>query len=124
MLFSTHVMEHAERLCDQIILIAKGRKIFDGTVDAALATVARMVILEADADQDLGALCGHLGDVREIDGAEDGLKRWQVTLAQGADAQDLLRTCVDAQIRLARFEPVRPHLHDAFVRLVENGGED
>jgi len=29
-IFSTHVMEHAERLCDRIILMAGGRKVFDG----------------------------------------------------------------------------------------------
>ena len=43
--FSTHVMQHAERLCEQILLIAKGRKIFDGTVSAAKATIPRRVTL-------------------------------------------------------------------------------
>jgi len=35
--FSTHVMQHAERLCDQILLIARGKKIFDGRVNFASA---------------------------------------------------------------------------------------
>jgi len=30
--FSTHVMQHAERLCDQVVLLARGRKVFDGSV--------------------------------------------------------------------------------------------
>src|ERR1700757_4147638 len=34
-LFSTHVMQHAERLCDRILLIAKGKRLFDGTVSQA-----------------------------------------------------------------------------------------
>ena len=46
-LFSTHVMEHAERLCDRIVLLAKGRKIFDGTVRQAKLTLPRRVRIEA-----------------------------------------------------------------------------
>src|SRR5262245_61200081 len=34
-LFSTHVMQHAERLCERILLMARGRKIFDGDLAAA-----------------------------------------------------------------------------------------
>ncbi len=40
-LFSTHVMQHAERLCERILLIARGRKIFDGTVHDARQTIPR-----------------------------------------------------------------------------------
>jgi ABC-2 type transport system ATP-binding protein len=42
-IFSTHIMEHAERLCDQILLIAGGRKIFDGTVTEAKSLIPRRV---------------------------------------------------------------------------------
>ena len=40
-IFSTHVMQHAERLCDQVVLIAGGRKVFDGTVAEACAAAPR-----------------------------------------------------------------------------------
>ena len=49
-IFSTHVMQHAERLCDHILLIAKGRKVFDGTVNEAKATIPRRIILESVND--------------------------------------------------------------------------
>src|ERR1051326_1063954 len=49
-IFSTHVMQHAERLCDRLLLIAKGRKIFDGTVTEARATIPRRVRIEAEGD--------------------------------------------------------------------------
>src|SRR5690606_24010907 len=107
-LFSTHVMEHAERLCDGIVLIARGRKVFDGTTEQARAAVPRQVVLEAGAEHDLGALLAPLGDVAE-EAAEDGLRRWRILLGPGADAQALLKICVDAGVPLARFEPVRPH---------------
>ena len=49
-LFSTHVMQHAERLCDRILLMAKGRKIFDGTVAEAKQTIPRRVLIETGDD--------------------------------------------------------------------------
>jgi ABC-2 type transport system ATP-binding protein len=52
------------------------------------------------------------------DGLAEGRQVWRADLADGADAQDLLRACVDAGVALRRFEPVRAHLHDAFVHLV------
>ena len=44
--FSTHVMQHAERLCDQVVLIADGPKVFDGTVAEACAVAPRTLVLE------------------------------------------------------------------------------
>ncbi|MHA6287604.1 ABC transporter ATP-binding protein [Maricaulis sp. CAU 1757] len=116
-LFSTHVMEHAERLCDQIVLLARGRKVFDGTVPAALGEVPRRVLLETAAGEDLAAVLAGMGTVTQATGP-DGVV-WTVELAPGVDAQTVLKACVDKGVRLSRFEPVRAHLHDAFVHLVE-----
>src|SRR3974390_1700025 len=49
-LFSTHVMQHAERLCDRIVLLAKGRKIFDGTIPDAKRLLPRRVRLRSADD--------------------------------------------------------------------------
>src|SRR5258706_5589912 len=49
-LFSTHVMQHAERLCDRILLIAKGKRLFDGTISQAKALLPRRVRLETEDD--------------------------------------------------------------------------
>ncbi len=51
-LFSTHVMQHAERLCDRLLLIVKGRKIFDGTVAGAKATIPRRVLISTEGSID------------------------------------------------------------------------
>jgi ABC-2 type transport system ATP-binding protein len=118
-LFSTHVMEHAERLCDKIILIAEGRKLFDGTVAQALSEVPRRVIIEAHASHDLSVLLAPLGEVIEDGIADEDHRCWHIDLAPGADAQQVLKTCVEASVKLARFEPAKAHLHDAFVHLVE-----
>lgn len=123
-LFSTHVMEHAERLCDRIVLIAKGRKVFDGTVTEALGQVPRSVVLESAGERDIGPLLTPHGSVTGEGMTADGARRWQVILNAGSDAQDLLKACVDADVRLVRFEPVRAHLHDAFVHLVESSAKE
>ena len=49
-LFSTHVMQHAERLCDRILLLARGRKIFDGTVAEAKRIIPHRVQIETVDD--------------------------------------------------------------------------
>jgi len=120
-LFSTHVMEHAERLCDRIMLMARGRKIFDGGVEEALAHAPRQVILGASDGSGLAAVISKLGALEHLDDDRDGAVNRQLTLNAGVDAQDVLRACVEAGVKLSRFEPKRPHLHDAFVALV---GED
>lgn len=117
-LFSTHVMQHAERLCDRIVLMARGRKVFDGTVEDALAAAPRQVLLETACDSDIAALLSGFGTVETLTANLPELKGWRVTLNPGSDAQDVLKACVDAQVKLARFEPIRAHLQDAFVALV------
>lgn len=122
-LFSTHVMEHAERLCDQIVLISKGRKVFDGDVPSALSQVPRRVIIETSSDHDLKQVLSGQGVVEPQD-APEGLSGWTIELAPGSDAQDVLKACVEAGVRLARFEPMRAHLHDVFVELVEKSNRE
>ncbi|GJL97418.1 MAG: ABC transporter ATP-binding protein [Hyphobacterium sp.] len=122
-LFSTHVMEHAERLCDQIVLISNGRKVFDGDVPHALSQVPRRVIIETASEHDLTTVLQAIGSVAPQD-APEGLKGWLVELRVGSDAQDVLKACVEAGVKLARFEPMRAHLHDVFVELVEKSNRE
>lgn len=120
-LFSTHVMAQAERICDRIVLMTRGQKVFDGKVDEALAVVPRLVTIGVDSPDDISALLARFGEVSQSGNDPDGAFLWQVALNAGMDPQHVLRACVEAGVRLTRFEPVRPHLHDAFVRLVSAG---
>ena len=49
-IFSTHVMQHAERLCDRLLLLARGRKVFEGTQEEARATLPSRLTLTARSD--------------------------------------------------------------------------
>jgi ABC-2 type transport system ATP-binding protein len=114
--FSTHVMQHAERLCDQVVLLAQGKKVFDGTVDEARAAAPRTLMLEGAFDPaGLGALPG-LGE-RTIEKTDDGLVRVTATLTPGAPAQAAIVAAFGLGLDIRRFELREPHLHDAFIVL-------
>jgi ABC-2 type transport system ATP-binding protein len=119
-IFSTHVMQHAERLCDQVVLMALGRKVFDGTVEAARAAAPRTLVLEgafeASALADLPGLAGLTAEP-----LEEGGVRVIAQLEPGAPAQIMLRAAFAKQIEISRFELREPHLHDAFIVLTEEG---
>lgn len=114
-IFSTHVMEHAERLCDHILLITRGEKIFDGTVKEAKALMPRRVIVETSAQLDsLQALPGVVA--LQADQANPAL--WTIEISEQMNPQEILRHCFEKNILLTRFEFSEPSLHDVFVHLV------
>lgn len=117
-LFSTHVMEHAERLCDRILLIAHGSKAFEGTVQEALALAPSVAVLETEGEYDLAAALAPKGFRILQEGEEHGNKRWRATLENGHGSRQLLQACVEAGAPLSLFEPARASLHEAFVSLV------
>ncbi|WP_228126641.1 ABC transporter ATP-binding protein [Candidatus Viadribacter manganicus] len=117
-LFSTHVMEHAERLCDRILLIAQGKAAFEGTVPEALALAPSVVMLETEGDYDLAEALAPKGFNITFDGEEHGNKRWRARLENGHGSRQLLQACVEASAPLSLFEPARASLHEAFVALV------
>ena len=109
-IFSTHVMAHAERLCEGVVLMARGRKVFDGTVDEARAAAPRRLVLEGAAtDADIRALPG----VEALTTDAAGVRT--ASLARGAAAHDTLRAAFERGLALSRFEVREPTLHDAFI---------
>jgi ABC-2 type transport system ATP-binding protein len=115
--FSTHVMQHAERLCDRLLLLARGRKLFEGTQDEASATLP--VELRLSARQAPDTLPGVI-DARAL-GGEGEWREWAVRLGPGIDPGDLLEHCTAQGFALRRFEQKRASLHEVFLHIV--GGE-
>jgi len=121
-LFSTHVMGHAERLCDRILLLARGKKIFDGTIPEAKRLLPRRVQIETE--DDIGPL-RRLDEVLSISpilppGAAqaNGSSHWELQIRENADPQAILQLCFAEKIRLRSFNQSEPSLHEVFVRLV------
>ncbi len=112
-IFSTHVMEHAERLCDRIILMSGGRVVFDGSTESALDKAPRRMVLSSES--------GGLTEIvtpfaKSVEQREDGAL--QLVLKDDAKAHVILEECVTKKVKLTRFEPKAPTLHEAFVELV------
>ena len=85
-IFSTHMMEQAEKLCDFILLINNGKKIIDGTLDEIRSTYPRgTVVARLEGDTDFLA---ELPVVREV--RRDGAKL-EIILTNEGDSQELLR---------------------------------
>jgi len=114
-IFSTHVMQHAERLCDRLLLLARGRKVFEGTQEEARAALPSRLTLTGRADPK--ALPG-VTSATPLDPAKDGWTRFEVTLRPGADPGDLLETCTAQGFPLRGFDIHRPALHEVFIHLV------
>lgn len=125
-LFSTHVMQHAERLCNRIILLAHGRKIFDGTIAEAKRSLPRRVRIEtSDPIETMRNLNEIVAVNRVQDNAGTGPESsappvWELELREHADAQVILQACFARGVRLRTFQLAEPTLHDVFVHLVSS----
>lgn len=116
-IFSTHVMQHAERLCDHILLITRGEKIFDGTIAEARACIPRRILLETEGSTDsIKTLAGVISVQPFTSGDSDN--EWQIEISEQLNPQEILRHCFEQQLALSRFEFTEPSLHDVFVHLV------
>jgi len=115
-LFSTHVMQHAERLCDKVVLLARGRKAFEGTVAEARGTSRRFLELEGDIAPDAAAGLPGVTGVEVISEA-NGVRTLKAALAPGAAGQAALKAAFLGGLDVRRFELREPSLHDAFITL-------
>ncbi|HXO84764.1 MAG TPA: ATP-binding cassette domain-containing protein [Gemmatimonadales bacterium] len=116
-LFSTHIMEHAEQLCDRLCIIARGKKLVDGTLaDVKRTHGGKHVVIEFDGNQ--GDARQIFADRRLVAKLHDFGQHAELELAESADAQEILRALVSSGARLSRFELASPSLHKIFVDLV------
>jgi len=113
--FSTHVMQHAERLCQRLLLLRRGRKRFEGTIDEARAQLPATI--DAVAPERIAAVEG-VARARQRRDAGDGFHEWTLDLAPGVNAGEVLERCTAQALPLRRFQEPRATLHDVFVHLV------
>ena len=119
-LFSTHVMFHAEQLCDQVVMIHQGRKVLDQTVASIGASYdPRSIIFEPF---DPGADVGVIRSVPGVRGISRDGGSWDIALEDGASASDVIQ-CVVSALPPSRIEVRRPTLEDVFIRIVTDGAE-
>ena len=122
-IFSTHVLADVERICDRVGIMDEGRLVIEGPLDDLLARYALPLYrIEADPGQDVGMakLATGLRGTQWVDRVtEQAGGHLLVSVTDEAAASDgLLPLVVEAGVRLAVFERVRPTLEDVFLRLV------
>jgi ABC-2 type transport system ATP-binding protein len=121
-IFSTHLMDNAERLCDSVCIIAHGEKVLDGGVaDVKQAHGGRHVALGLDRASMNGAsdaVDTVLGDQTLVERWDDQNRFVEIELAVGANPQVLLQRLVGAGASITRFELVQPSLHQIFLQKV------
>jgi ABC-2 type transport system ATP-binding protein len=116
-LFSTHIMEHAEKMCDRIVIIAHGQKVVDGPL--------------AEIKREFGGRFVRLGFTRNADRAsvllrasplvaklEDNGASAEVELTPQADSDQLLTALLQENVGLSRFEVAEASLQAIFIAKV------
>jgi ABC-2 type transport system ATP-binding protein len=116
-LLSTHIMEQAEKLCDSVCIIARGKKLVDGTLAEVKRTHGGKHVL-VNFDGARGAADRVFADRQLVAKADVSGQFAELELAAGADAQGILQALVSSGARLSRFELAEPSLNKIFIDLV------
>lgn len=117
-LFSTHLMEQAERLCERVCLISRSRRVLDGDLREIKRSERRGEVAISFDGPD-----GWI-DGPEVAGRRPIADGVSVVLSEGADPQAILRRAVAASdVVIHRFELVEPRLHEIFLRHVGGRGD-
>jgi|AP95_1055475.scaffolds.fasta_scaffold06109_5 ABC-2 type transport system ATP-binding protein len=111
-IFSTHIMEQAEQICDRVLLINDGRKVLDGELSDVRSRAGKEIRLDYDGDGDF--LHGLPGVAR----VNDSGKQAELFMEEDADPQAVLAALVAAGVRVRRFDLRELSLHEIFIRAV------
>ncbi len=110
-IFSTHDMSMAEKMCDYIFMIYQGKKVLDGTLTHIQDQYGNDTI-QIQTEAGASALSGIAG----IEKVNDFGKLQEVRVSSGADPQDILIELLKLT-RISRFEIAKPSLNDIFIRI-------
>ena len=113
-IFSTHVMEQAEQICDFIFLINRGRKVLDGPLAEVRRSGGEGIKLDYDGD------ASFLKDLPGVTRVNDAGKSAEIFIEPDCNPQTILKAAVERLV-IRRFDLSEPSLHEIFVRAV--GGE-
>jgi len=118
-IFSTHQMELAEEICDDICLINRSRKVLDSRLREIKKSFGRNSVSLRFEGSD-----GVLNDRTLVAKVERHSDEIEVLLAENADAQDLLNRMIADGARILKFELIEPSLHDIFIEKVGKADDE
>jgi len=108
-IFSTHVIAHAERLCERVAIIAEGKAAFEGAVDEARGRLRPIVHLRTRTED--GPWRSALPESARLIGGE-----WRFELPR-TGPEPLLKALIDGGAGIETLSIERPGLHDAFIAI-------
>jgi ABC-2 type transport system ATP-binding protein len=112
-ILSTHQMEIAEKLCDDVCMLNRAHKVLDGRLREIKKSFSRnAVALQYQGSKDL------LNDPELVANIRQNGDDIEVLLVPGGNPQTLLRRLIDSNVVVTRFELVEPSLHDIFIEKV------
>ena len=119
-LFSTHLMEQAEHLCDHVCIMAKGRKAVEGRLDVLKREAAAegLVMLAFRSSEDEARARTEVLTKSMVESVRDERDGLLVQLAAGEESDKLLSELVAAKLGIRRFERQQASLHQIFVSRV------
>ncbi len=132
-LLSTHILSEVEATCDRAVVIARGRRVAEGTLEALRSrrksAGARLLVRPAPAGPGAGALLGGLASVASVAAAEGGeapFEAWSVEWSGAAGEpavalEGVVRALVGAGFGVAEATPRRATLDEVFARLTVEG---
>ena len=115
-MFSTHQMETAERLCSDILLINNAKKVVGGSLRQVKESFGKNLIALRASGGD-----GVLRDTAVVKRVVQHADETEAEMTDGADPQALLRSLIESGAQITKFEKIEPSLNDIFIELV--GGE-
>ena len=118
-MFSTHQMETAERLCSDILLIDKAKKVIGGSLRQVKESFGKNLIALRVSGED-----GVLQDRSLVKRAVQHADETEIEMADGADDQALLRKLVESGANVSKFEKIEPSLNDIFIDAVGGKAEN
>jgi ABC-2 type transport system ATP-binding protein len=121
-IFSTHLMDNAERLCDSVCIIARGEKVLDGAVTRVKEEHGKRNIALALDGGGMEGVASILRDRSLVKRADDSNRFFEIEMAPGADPQVLLRRVIESGASIQRFEMIQPSLHQIFLEKVSGAG--
>jgi ABC-2 type transport system ATP-binding protein len=112
-IFSTHLMETAERLCHDIILINKSRKVVGGSLREVKESYGTNLIAFRGWNADKV-----IADKTLVESVVSHADEQELHLAEGVDPQRVLKALLDAGANVTKFEVTEPSLNDIFIEKV------
>lgn len=114
-IFSTHRMEQVEEICNHIVLVNKGQKILDGTVNQIKHDYKEQIFR---VEFENGLMAEHLA-IHLFEVVKKGERDVTIKLGPGYSNNDVLQYFINKDLRISAFHEILPTLNDIFIRLVE-----